>query len=101
MELIKKLKKTEAEAKELVEQAKAEAAKMGQEARQARSKAMHEAELERKKAIEEAEKEAESAGAGEAANMKAEAQEAVRHLNEQARGRMEQAVQKVMDYLKG
>lgn len=100
MELIKKLKQTEAHARELVEQARAEAARIVQDSRQARARGMHEAEQERRKAIEEAIAAAESEGVGEVEKMKAEAERNRGLLAEKAKGRIEEAAQKVTGYLK-
>ena len=65
MELIKKIKESEKQAEEIIEQAKAEGAKKAEENRSRRVEILAEAEQERKKAIEAAVSAFETEGVGE------------------------------------
>ena len=101
MELIKKIKQAEAQAQQIIEQAGADAAQYAEEARQSRRQVLTEAEQERKKAIEAAVAEAETQGLGEVEHLKAEAEKQRQQLREGTTGKMDSAVAKVMDYLRG
>jgi len=101
MELIKKIKQTEAQAQEIIEKAKADAAERAEKIRQDQRLALEQAERERKKAIEVAVGEAQSQGLKEAEQLKARAENDRRQLRDKANAKMPPAVAKVMDYLRG
>ena len=73
MELIQKIKKTEAQAHEIVEQAKLEAAEQVEKGRENRRRALADAEQQRKKATEAAIAEAQSRGRAEVEKLKSQA----------------------------
>ena len=101
MELIKKIKQSEAEAREIIEQAKAEAAKQAEKSRDNHLAAMTEAELQRKQATEAAIAEARSQANAEVEKLKAQAQEQRQQLRDKVGSKMGTAAAKVMDYLRG
>ena len=75
MELIKKIKQTEAQAQEIIERAKAEAAGKTEDGRKNQRRLLAEAEQERKKAIESAVAAAQSQGLAEVEELKTQAGE--------------------------
>ena len=101
MELIKKIKQTETQAQQIVEQARADAAGRAEKMREDQHAALGQAEQERKKAVEAAVATAQSQGLGEAEQLKAQAEQDRRQLRDKANAKMPAAVAKVMDYLKG
>jgi V/A-type H+-transporting ATPase subunit G/H len=101
MELIKKIRQTEAEAQEIIKQAKAEAVEKTENGRENRRRLLAEAEQKRKKAIEAAVAAAQSQGLAEVEKLKAQAGEKQRQLRGKAAGRIAPAATKVMDYLRG
>ncbi|MHC4620069.1 MAG: hypothetical protein ACYTEQ_20165 [Planctomycetota bacterium] len=101
MELIKKIKQTEAEAQEIVERAKAEAATRAEQRRKSRSQVLEQAEQQRKKTIEAAVARAESEGLAEVQQLKAKAEKDRRLLRDKVNPRIGPGVARVMDYLKG
>ena len=101
MELIKKIRQTETQAQEIIEQAKADAAGRTEKLREDYRQNLEQAEKERKKAIEAAVAEAQSQGLAEAEQLKVQAEKDRRKLRDKANARMAGAVAKVMDYLRG
>jgi len=101
MELIKKIKQTEAQAQQIIEQARADAAGRAETMREDQHQALEQAERERKKAIEAAVATAQSQGLAEAEKLKAQAEKDRRKLRDKANAKMPAAVARVMDYLKG
>ena len=101
MELIKKIRKAEAQAQEIIEQAKAGAAGKTEDGRKNRRRLLAEAEQERKKAIEAAVTAAQSQSLAEIEKLKTQAGEKQRQLRDKAAGKMAPAATKVMDYLSG
>lgn len=101
MELVKKIRQAEEQARGIVEQAKAEAAKQAEDGRKNRSQLLAEAEQVRKKAIEAAVAAAQSQGIAEVEKLKTQAEKKQQQLREKAVGKMAPAVKKVMEYLKG
>ena len=101
MELIKKIKQAETEAKEIIENARASTVALAEKLRLDLARARSGAEQERKKAIEDALSEAEAAGLGEVENLKAQAQQQSQQLRDKASARISPTVTKVMDYLRG
>jgi vacuolar-type H+-ATPase subunit H len=101
MELIKKIKQSESEAREIIEKAKAEALKQAEAGRESRLAAMTEAEHQRKQATEAAIAEARSQANAEVENIKAQAEDQRRQLRDKTADRMTTAAAKVMDYLRG
>ena len=99
MELIKKIKQTEAQAQQIIEQAKTEAAGQAEHERQSREQALAQAEQKRKKAIEDAIDAAQEQGLAEIEALKAQAEKDRQHLRDRADSKMAAAVAKVMDYL--
>ena len=101
MELIKKIKQTEAEAQEIVERARAEAASRAEQGREGRGQVLERAEQQRKRTIKAAVVRAESEGLAEVQQLKAQAVEDRKQLRDKVNPRIGPAVAKVMDYLKG
>ena len=101
MELVKKIRQTEAQAQEIIKQAKVEAAGGVEDGRKNRRRLLAEAEQKRKKAIEAAGASAQSQGLAEIEKLKSQAGKKQRQLREKATAKMTSAATKVMDYLKG
>lgn len=101
MELIKKIKQTEAQAQEIVEQARVDAIAMAQEQRKDHQKSMDQAEHERKKAIDAAVALATTEGQTEIEQLGAKAQQDRKTLREKTKPAIAGAVAKVVDFLKG
>jgi len=101
MELIKKIKQSETQAQEIIEQARVEAAKQAEKGRENRLAAMTEAEQQRKQATATAIAEAQSQGSAEVEQLKAQAEERRRQLRDKTANKMASAAAKVMDYLRG
>jgi len=99
MELIKKIKQAEAQAREIVEQAKAEAARLAEKGRENRRQTLAQTEQERKKATEAVVAAAESEGLAEVKRLKAQAEKERQQLRDNAGSKMSGAVAKVMDYI--
>ena len=100
MELIKKIKQTEAKAQEIIEQAKVQAAAQAEEGRQRRLESLTQAEHDRSKAIEAAVAEAQSQGLVEIGQLKAQAEKKRQQLCNKVADKMTPAVTKVTDYLR-
>lgn len=101
MELIKKIKQTEAEARRIVEQAGRRSAELTEKGRARRADAVEQAAAERKRAIDEAVSLGQSQGRTEAEKLKAEAAGNSQQLRQKAQEKVPAAVAKVMEYLKG
>ena len=101
MELIKKIKKAETQAQEIIEQARIEAAEQAEKGREVRRQALADAEQNRKKATEAAIAEAQAKGNVEVGKLKAQADKQRRELREKTGSRMATASAKVTDYLRG
>ena len=101
MELIKKIKQTETQAQQIIEQAKADAAGQAEKMREKQHHILEQAERERKKTIEAAVAEAQSQGLKEVEQLKAQAEKDRRKLCDKANAKMAGAIAKVMDYLRG
>ncbi len=101
MELIKKIRQTEEQARGIVEQAKAGAAEKAEDGRKNRSRLLAEAEQARKKAIEAAVAVAQSQGVVEIEKLKTQAEKKQQQLRDKAARKMDSAVKKVMEYLGG
>lgn len=101
MELIKKIKQSEAQAQEIIDQAKAEAAQAAEQGRQRRRLLLEEAQQQRKKATDAAIAAARKQGESEVENLKVRAEDQRRELHEQVADRIDAASAKVIDYLKG
>jgi vacuolar-type H+-ATPase subunit H len=101
MELIKKIKQAEAQAREIIEKAKADAAENTEQGRKKRLETLAEAERERKGAIDAAVAKARKEGLAEAQNLKNQAEDERRQLRDKAAGRIPDAAAKVMGYLRG
>ena len=101
MELIKKIKQTEAQAQQIIEQAKTDAAGRAEKMREDQRIALGQDEQERKKAVEAAVATAQSQGLEETERLKTQAEKDRRQLRDKANTKMPAAVAKVMDYLKG
>ena len=100
MELIKKIKKAEAQAQEIIEQAKIEAAEQAEEGRENRHQALIDAEQHRKKATEAAIAEAQARGRAEVDKLKAQAESKRQELRNKTGSRMATAAAQVTDYLR-
>jgi vacuolar-type H+-ATPase subunit H len=101
MELVKKIRQTEAQAQEIIKQAKVEAAGRAEEGRKNRRRLLAEAEQKRGKAVEAAVAAAQSQGLAEIEKLKTQAGEKQRQLRDKAARKMAPAATKVMDYLRG
>jgi vacuolar-type H+-ATPase subunit H len=101
MELIKKIKQSEAQAQEIVAQARADAAAMADQQRKDHQKSMEQAEHERKKAIDAAVARATTEGQTETEQLGAKAQQDLKALREKTKPAIAGAVGKVVDFLKG
>jgi V/A-type H+-transporting ATPase subunit G/H len=100
MELIKKIKQSEAQARQIIDQAKADAAKQAELGRQNRQQDLAKAEQQRTKAIEVAVATARSQATAEVENLKAKAENERQQLRDKANNKMPPAVAKVMEYLR-
>ncbi len=100
MELVKKIRQTEAQAQKIIEQAKAGAAEKAEDGRKNRRRLLAEAEQGRKKAIEAAVAAAQSQGLAEIEKLKTQAGEKQQQLRDKAARKMDPAVKKVMEYLR-
>ena len=101
MDLIKKIKEAEAQAREIVEQARAQTASQAEAGRMRRQESLTQAEQDRKKAIEAAVSAAEIEGLAETDKLKAQAEKNRQRLGDKTAGKMAGAAEKVMDYLRG
>ena len=100
MELIKKIKETEAEAQRLIEQAKTDAAEALSKSRQSEQQAIEQAERDRKKAIDSAIAAGQKQGQAEAQVLKAEGNKKREQLRDKAKSQMNAAVSKVLEHLR-
>lgn len=101
MELIKKIKQAEAQARKIIEQAEGEAAGLAQKGRADRANALEQAAAGRKRAIDAAVSLGQSQGQAEIEVLKAEAGRTSQNLRKKAEAKILTAVAKVMEYLKG
>lgn len=101
MELIKKVKEAETQARDIIAKAKTEATARGEAMQQKRLEALEKAEQERKQATEAAITKAESEGHAEVGGLKAEAETHRRELRQNVESKMAAATAKVMEHLKG
>ncbi len=101
MELIKKIKQSEAQAQEIIEHAKAQAVKQAEKGRENQLATMTEAEQQRKKAPDSAVAAAQSQGRAEVEQLKTQAEDQRRQLCDKTANKMATAAEKVMDYLRG
>jgi vacuolar-type H+-ATPase subunit H len=101
MELIKKIKKAEAQAQEIIEHARIEAAEQAEKGREKRHQALMDAEQHRKKATETAIAEAQARGSAEVDKLKAQAENKRQELCNKTGSRMATGAAKVTDYLRG
>ena len=101
MELIQKIKKAEAQAQEIIEQAKVEATEQAEKGRENRRRALADAEQKRKNAIDAAIAEAQARGRAEVENLKSQAEHKRQELRDKTGSRLAAAAAKVTDYLRG
>ena len=101
MELIKRIKKAEAQAQEVIEQARIEVAEQVEKGRENRRQALMDAEQHRKKATETAIAEAQARGSAEVDKLKSQAENERQELRNKTGSRMATAAAKVTDYLRG
>ena len=99
MELIKQIKQSEAQARQIIEQARADTAKQAEIARKSRQQALTKAEQERKKTIEAAVAAAQKEASAEVEKLNAKAENDRRQLRDNVKDKMAQAVGKVTDYV--
>jgi V/A-type H+-transporting ATPase subunit G/H len=100
MELIKKIKETEAQAQEIIDRAKADTVRLAEEGRKKRLAVLSDAEQQRKRAIQSALAAARSQGLAEAQKLKEQARKERQGLRQKAEGKIAAAAARVMDYLK-
>jgi vacuolar-type H+-ATPase subunit H len=101
MELIKKIKEAETQARTTIEQAKAQAAKNTQNQRENHRQTLADADQQRKKSIEAAVKKAEQQALAEIEKLNTQAEKNRKQLQDNATDKIPGAVKTVMDYLKG
>ena len=101
MELIRKIKQAEEQARETVEQAKADAVRAGEDARVQRGELQVVAEHDRVKAVEAAVSQARSQAQSDVVALKEQAAGQRRELREETSGKTAAAVEKVLKYLRG
>ena len=101
MELIKKIKQTEAQAQEIIEQAKTQAAGQTEQGRERRLEALAQAEQERKKTVEAAVAAAQAQAVAEIDKLKTQAEKDRQSLHNKANAKMAATIAKVMDYIRG
>lgn len=101
MELIKKIKEAETQAQQIIAEAKAHASGQAENSQHNRRQTLAEAEQKRKKTIEAAVAAAQSQAIAEVENLKSQAEKQQQHLRKSTNGKMEGAIAKVMDYLRG
>jgi V/A-type H+-transporting ATPase subunit G/H len=101
MELIKKIKKAEAQAQEIIEQARIDATEQAEKGRENRRQALIDAEQQRKKVTEAAIAEAQARGRAEVDKLKAQAENKRQELRNKTGSKMATAAAKVTDYLRG
>lgn len=101
MELIKKIKKAEAQAQEVIEQARIQVTEQAEKGRENRRQALTDAEQHRKKATETAIAEAQTRGHAEVDKLKSQAENERQELRNKTGSRMATAAAKVTDYLRG
>lgn len=99
MELIKKIKQAESQAREVIERATVQAGEESEKSKETRRIALEEAGGARKKAIEASVSDATSQGAAEAEQLRNQAEKDRQGLGDKAKGRITAAAAKVMDYL--
>jgi vacuolar-type H+-ATPase subunit H len=101
MELIKEIKKAEAQAQEIIEQARIKATEQAEKGRENRRQALAQAEQHRKKAIEAAITQAQVKGRAEVDGLKTQAEKQRQELHNKTGSKMTAMAAKVMDYLRG
>ena len=101
MELIKKIKEAESQARQIIEHAKTQVTQQGEQNQQSRVEAFNSAGQQRKKAIDESIAKAQAGGLAEVEQLKEQADKDRHQLQENARSKMAGATEKVMEYLKG
>jgi vacuolar-type H+-ATPase subunit H len=101
MDLIKKIKQAETQTQEIINRAKEQAVKRAEEGRLIHLEGLSKAETERKKAIEEAVSAAQSEAKVKIEQLKAQAETDRQQLGQTAQGKIDMAVARVLDYLKG
>ena len=101
MELIKKIKKAEAQAQEVIEQARIQVTEQAEKGRENRRRALADAEQHRKNATEAAIAEAQAKGRAEVDKLKSQAENERQELRNKTGSRMATGAAKVTDYLRG
>lgn len=101
MELIRKIKNAEEQARQIVEQAKVDAAKEADSARTQRNRLQVEAEQARTKAIDAAVSKAQTEAQSQVKSLQSQADSQRQELREATDGRKSAAVAKVLKYLRG
>ena len=101
MELIKEIKKAEAQAQEIIKQARTEAAEQAEKGKENRRRALAQAEQHRKKAIEAAIAQAQLKGRAEVDKLKSQAEKQRQELRNKTGSKMAAMTAKVTDYLRG
>ena len=101
MELIKKIKQAEAQARQIIDQSKADAAKKTDDAAKKHRDAVEQAEISRKKAIEAAIADAQSRACDNITKLQKQAEKDMQQTRDKTSGKMAAATTMVLDYLKG
>ncbi len=101
MELIKKIKESEAQAQEIIEQAGIQATEQAEKGKENWQHAMTDAEQNRKNATEASIAEAQAQGRTEVDELKSQAEQQRQELRDKTGSKTAAATAKVMDYLRG
>jgi V/A-type H+-transporting ATPase subunit G/H len=97
MELVKKIKETERQAQEIIQQAKREAARRADEWKEKKTQSLLQAETERRKIIEETIAQARMQAAEEIQSLKGAQESKRQELQNKASARKEAAVRKILE----
>ena len=101
MELIKRIKEAEAEAKNTIEQARIQAVKLAEDDQAKQDQELNAAEQQRKAAIAGAVETAEAAGQKECEELNTEGEQRKQELAARVRSRMDVCVGKIVSQLRG
>jgi vacuolar-type H+-ATPase subunit H len=100
MELIAKIKQTEAEGHQIIEKAKADAVTGADKGRQDRRQRQEQADLNRRRAIDATVEKARAEAQSEVKTLKTQAEQQRKQLRDQVQRKVAAAVTKVVEYLK-
>ena len=101
MELIKKIKETEVQAQQIIAKAKTDAVSAAGQWKQKKRQNLEKYEQDRRKAIEEAVVQAEKQGQADVGKLKDDARKQREDLRQSTASKIDNAVNKVVTYIKG